>query len=320
MQLPISPTLDFSEIPVIDLAPLISNSDSEVTVSSLSDACRRVGFFYVKNHGVNPGTVSRLHQQAQLFFAQPMAHKEQLLVDHKMRGYLPLFYRSFEGEEHAATSHQEGFWIGHETPASNARPLDGPNQWPAQLGEFRESMEDYFSELETLSQILLRGFARSLEVDEELLLSWFNTPTTRLKLNHYPPQNNPTDDHNIGVVPHSDSGAFTILWQDSHGGLEVQNKNQEWVGAPPIDDTFVVNLGSIMQIWSGGRFPATVHRVINRSGNDRYSIPLFVNPNHDLVIRPLIGGPSISDDAFIYGEYQTKFWRRAFPIAHDAAS
>ena len=320
MHLPISPTLDFSEIPVIDLAPLISNSDLEATVRSLSDACRRVGFFYVENHGVNPETVSRLHQQAQLFFNQSMAQKEQLLVDYRMRGYLPLFYRSFEGEEHAATSHQEEFWVGHETPESYARPLDGPNRWPAQLNEFRAAMENYFDELETLSKVLLRGFARSLEVEEELLLGMFKTPTTRLKLNHYPPQDYPTDDHNIGVVPHSDSGAFTILWQDGHGGLEVQNKKKEWVGAPPIDDTFVVNLGSIMQFWSGGNFPATVHRVINRSGNDRYSIPLFVNPSHDVIIRPLIGDPSISDDAFVYGEYQTKFWRRAFPIAHTATS
>ena len=320
MQLPISPTLDFSEIPVIDLAPLLSNSDATATISSLTDACTRVGFFYIENHGVDPDTVSRLQKQAQLFFNQPMELKKQLLVDHKMRGYLPLYYRSFNGEEHAGTSHQEGFWMGHETSETIARPLDGPNQWPAQLTEFRAAMEKYFDELEALSKVLLRGFARSLGVEEELLLKMFKTPTTRLKLNHYPPQNNPTDDHNIGVVPHSDSGAFTILWQDSHGGLEVQNKENDWVGAPPIDNTFVVNLGSIMQIWSDGNFSATVHRVINRSGNDRYSIPLFVNPSHDTIIHPIVGNASNMDDAFVYGEYQSKFWRRAFPVAHNAGS
>jgi isopenicillin N synthase-like dioxygenase len=316
MSLPIAPQLDFSEIPVIDLSPLIAQSDDAATIVQLADACERVGFFYVKNHGIGAEIVSRLHQQAQLFFKQPVMRKEQLRVDYKMRGYLPLNYRSFEGEERAATSHQEGFWVGHETPETAERSLDGANRWPADLPAFRPAMEDYFIAVEALGRVLMRGFARSLDLDVETLVPLFDNPTTRLKLNHYPPQETPTDEHHIGVVPHADSGAFTILWQDGHGGLEIQNKKGEWVGAPPIENTFVVNLGNIMQIWSGGRFSSTKHRVINRGENDRYSIPLFVNPNQETVIRPLIGDDTMSKDSFIYGEYQTAFWRKAFPIAH----
>lgn len=317
MSLPIAPQLDFSEIPVIDISPLIAQSDDAATIVHLADACERVGFFYVENHGVGVEIVSRLHQQAQLFFKQPTTRKEQLLVDYKMRGYLPLNYRSFEGEERAATSHQEGFWIGHETPDTVERSLDGANRWPDGLPAFRPAMQDYFIAVEALGRILMRGLARSLGLDAEALVPLFDNPTTRLKLNHYPPQETPIDEHHIGVVPHADSGAFTILWQDSHGGLEIQNKNGEWVGAPPIENTFVVNLGNIMQIWSGGRFSSTKHRVINRGENDRYSVPLFVNPDQEAVIRPLIGDDTMSKDSFIYGKYQMAFWRKAFPIAHD---
>jgi isopenicillin N synthase-like dioxygenase len=115
-------------------------------------------------------------------------------------------------------------------------------------------------------------------------------------------------------VPHADSGGFTILWLVDNGGLEVQTKSGEWVGAPPIADTFVINLGNIMQIWTNGRFSSTPHRVINRSG-DRYSIPLFVNPDSSATIAPLIGGPTTDFEPFLYGKYQRDEWRRIFPIA-----
>ena len=69
-----------------------------------------------------------------------------------------------------------------------------------------------------------------------------------------------------------------MLWQDDSGGLEIKNKYCEWVGAPPIDETFVINIGNVMQMWTNGKFSSTPHRMINRSNRDRYSIPLFVNP------------------------------------------
>ncbi len=317
MSLPVASQLDFSEIPVIDIAPLLTCVNEAETINQIQDACRRVGFFYIENHGVSPATVTRIREQAKLFFSLPKPQKDALLVDHQMRGYLPLDYRSFEGEDRAATSRQEGFWMGLEARETDDRPLDGVNQWPRAVPELQTAMEQYFVALESVSEALMRGFARALGLEEDTLLAFFRDPTTRLKLNHYPPQENPTDEHHIGVVPHADSGAFTILWQDHHGGLEVINKKGEWVGAPPIDNTFVVNLGNIMQIWSGGQFSSTQHRVINRGTNDRYSIPLFVNPNQEAVIKSLVPASDSSEQGFVYGEYQSTYWRKAFPIAHS---
>ena len=137
-----------------------------------------------------------------------------------------------------------------------------------------------------------------------------------LKINHYPPQHNPTTVSNIGVVPHSDEGGFTILWQDSTGGLEVESKGGEWVVAPPIEETFVINLGDAMQIWTNGEFSSTPHRVINRSGVDRYSIPFFVSPRWDVPVKPLLGSvttPGSFEETF--EQYQSKHHRRIFPVA-----
>ena len=315
MSLPISRRMDFSEIPVIDMHLLCQGKDDPETIEKLYKACADVGFLYVKNHGVEKSLVDDLLCQAKLFFTQAESEKQKIKIDQSIRGYLPLFYRSYEGEERAGTSHQEGFWIGHETEIDSTRPLDGSNQWPEHPKELKQVMQKYFVAVEKLSCVLHRAFALALNLQSDTFLNMFQNPNSRLKLNHYPPQNNPVSENNIGVVPHSDSGGFTILWQDHHGGLEIQNKSGDWVGAPPIDDTFVVNLGNIMQIWSNGQFSSTPHRVINRGGNDRYSIPLFVNPDSNVEIKPLMN-VNTNCEAFNYGEYQVELWRRTFPIAN----
>ncbi len=316
MALPLSRRLDFSEIPVIDISPLVDGNAAQLerTVAALDRACSDVGFIYIRNHGVSRDLVTRLAQQARLFFNRSMDEKMRIVLDQRMRGYLPLNYRSYEGEARAGTSHQEGFWIGHERPLSAALPLEGPNQWPEAVPDLKPTMLAYFSAVEELSQVLQRGFALALGLAPDFFQLLFRVPNSRLKLNHYPPQDAPEADNDIGVVPHSDSGGFTILWQDDNGGLEVQSKSGEWVGAPPIDDTFVINLGNIMQIWTNGRFSSTPHRVINRAGRDRYSIPLFVNPDSSARIAPLIG-PTSNISPLRYGDYQRDEWRRIFPVA-----
>jgi len=180
-----------------------------------------------------------------------------------------------------------------------------------------ESRQLDFDEIPVIDISRLHGGADALDQDGQFYTSHFTRPTARLKLNHYPPQDNPKRIDSIGVVPHSDSGAFTILWQDANGGLEVQTKSGEWVGAPPLEDSFVVNIGDILQFWSSGRYSSTKHRVINRYGGDRYSIPYFVNPSADVVISALDGSESFSP--FNYGDYQLAKWRNFFPVDETGA-
>jgi len=318
MALPQSRRLEFSEIPVIDIGPLVEGRNPAATIDALSRACSDIGFLYVRNHGVTRELIANLVEQAALFFSRTMEEKTRIVVNPRMRGYLPLGYKSYEGEPTAGKSHQEGFWIGHERPLNKESPLDGPNLWPDYPGGLKPAMLAYFAAVEKLSRVLMRGFALALDLRPDIFEPIFSQPMSRLKLNHYPPQDAPERENEIGVVPHSDSGGFTILWQDANGGLEIQSKSGEWVGAPPIPDTYVINLGNVMQIWTNGRFSSTPHRVINRGGKDRYSFPLFVNPNRDAVIEPLIGTRDPGFEPFKFGDYQRKSYRRSFPVANIA--
>lgn len=317
MAIPLSRRLDFAEIPVIDIGPLVVGDAQRMpaTVAALDRACRDVGFLYIANHGVPPATIDRLVAQAKLFFALPLDAKMALALDARMRGYIPLKYRSYEGEARAGTSHQEALWVGHERPASAAHYFDGPNHWPAALPGLKPAMLAYFDAVDRVSLALMRGFGAALGLGLDFFAELFRHPTSRLKLNHYPPQDNPDNVNDIGVVPHADSGGFTILWQDDHGGLEVESKSGEWVGAPPVPGSFVVNIGNLMQIWSNGRYSSTPHRVINRAGADRYSIPLFVNPGDAAPITPLVDLKARDPVPILYGAYQKAEWRRIFPAA-----
>lgn len=315
MAIPVSRRLDFSEIPQIDVGPLLVDAPDEALIDELATACTDVGFFYVRNHGVPREVTTGLRHQAGRFFEQPMADKMALRIDRKLRGYLPLDYASYKGEKREAKSRQEGFWIGNDRPVSDHYFMDGPNQWQSDLPELRVAMLAYQSAMDNLTTALERGFARALGLSPDGLAPYFERPMTMLKLNHYPPQDNPEHESYIGVVPHSDAGAFTILWQDDGDGLEIQNKSGEWIGAPSIPDTFVINIGNIMQIWTGGRFSSTPHRVINRGGRDRYSIPLFVYPSHEAMIEPMMGAEQTDDQPIMFGNYIRDIWRRTFPIA-----
>lgn len=314
MSLPASRRLDFSEVPMIDIGALVTGGETQATVDAIRRACSEIGFFYVCNHGVTTTVINRLHTAAAQFFALPSDEKMRTVLDSTMRGYLPLNYRSNEHDERAGTNLQEGFWMGYERSPNPAQPFDGPNRWPKRPTGLKPAMEAYFAALEELAGHLQRGFARTLDVDLARLHRLFEQSQTRLKLNHYPPQHDPQRLDEIGVLPHSDTGGFTILWQDDNGGLEIENKNGEWVGVPPIADTFVINLGNVMQMWSFGRFSSTPHRVINRSGCDRYSIPFFVNPGHQALIEPLVATDGAGFDSFEFGTYQRAAFRGIYPV------
>jgi isopenicillin N synthase-like dioxygenase len=317
MLLPESRRLEFTEIEAIDIGIAVGGHEAEGVVRAVERACTEAGFFYITSHGVAPELIAQLHAHAATFFDLPMEQRMAIRMGANIRGYLPLNYRSKETDSQAGTNLQEGFWMGHERPLDPKSPFDGPNIWPAGCPGLKPAMEAYFVALESLALVLRRLFALALGVEAARFDRLFDHPQFRLKLNHYPPQESPESVDEIGVVPHTDTGAYTILWQDESGGLEIENKAGEWVEVPPIPGSFVINLGNMMQALSAGRFSSTPHRVVNRSGGERYSIPFFANPGHDAIIEPVVDGESDCFEPFSFGTYQQNEYRGVYPVAFD---
>lgn len=163
--------------------------------------------------------------------------------------------------------------------------MAGKNLWPTSVPAFTPAITTYYGAVLQLARRLIRVFAVALNLSEDFFDGMFSPPGAFANLVHYPPQ--PPTDPSIGISPHTDYECLTILCQSSQAGLQVLNPRGEWIAAPPIPGTFVVNIGDMLQRWSNNLFVSTAHRVINITGEERYSIPLFLGPNYDTMIAPL---------------------------------
>jgi isopenicillin N synthase-like dioxygenase len=287
----ISRRADFSEIPMIDIGALGTPgaAESEV-VRAIRDASEHVGFFYISGHGIARAEIDAMLKACELFFALPQAQRDAiyLVKSPNYRGYLPIgVIGRNERPRDLLESFNVGMELGPDDPAvKEGKPLHGVNQWPVELPGFRDAILHYYGLIDALMRRLLQGFAMASELPRDGFDGWFAKPLTQMRLLHYPAQE-VVRDNMIGARPHRDFGFFTILWQDEVGGLEVCNQSDEWVVAPPLADTFVINVAEMMKRVTNGRFSSALHRVINRYGRERYSIPFFVNPSYDVVLSPL---------------------------------
>jgi isopenicillin N synthase-like dioxygenase len=290
-------------IPVIDLAPM--RGDDHTAIKSCTDAldkaCREVGFFYIFNHGVAAERIETLEREARRFFAQPRDLKMALdFRDSEIygRGYMPMGRHLIPGTADEGDLH-EAFEFSLELPDDDPDrlagcPMYGPNRWPADLPGFREPVYGYYEAIRELGRDLFRAFALALDLPEGYFEPMISKPLGQMRLIHYPPDPSADAPTRWGIGPHTDYECFTILLQDDVGGLELMNAEGEWIAAPPIADTFVVNVGDMMARWTNDLYASTLHRVVNRSGRERYSFPFFYGANFDAEVRCL---PTCCDDA-----------------------
>jgi len=281
--------VSMSEIPVIDIAQLLHGDAAARgrVAAEIGAACRNIGFFYIVNHGVPPALVDAVYAQARRFFAQSETAKAAIAIEKSNvhRGWFKIGGENLDPEKQTqAGDLKEGIKIGRDLAAEHPlvqakTPLHGPNQWPPNLPGWREVMQEYYDVMEGLGRKLMRAFALALGLDGGYFDRWLNTPMTTLGPLHYPPQTGRITPAQIGAGAHTDYGCLTMLAQDAAGGLQVRNAHGEWIDAPPVADSFVVNIGDMMERWTNGVFTSTLHRVVNVSGLERYSLPYFFDPD-----------------------------------------
>ena len=248
-------------------------------------------FFYVKNHGIPQSLVDEAQKVGRSFFDHPNAEKQQVAVNTYHRGFIEMGEAKMY--ESAKADLKESFIWGLDVGEDDAEfqsgnPLIGPNQWPDFMPEMRPLMVRYMDACNALGARLLRAFAIAMGEPADRFVERFDRPISRGALVYYPPQDPDMGDQQFGVAPHSDYGVLTLVNQDPVGGLQVMGKDGEWLMAHPIPETFVVNVGDLLARWTNERFQSTEHRVVNSSGRERLSVAVFVDPNHDTVIDPVV--------------------------------
>jgi isopenicillin N synthase-like dioxygenase len=308
---------EFSEIPILDVSSLYGDGEAAIreVASTLRGYLENIGFLYVVGHPISRSDVEAVREASKQFFALPEEHKLALRIDKNFRGYLPFAASTIVTSSVATVSkpnQSESLFFMHEVDANDPRavagkPLQGPNQWPHErvLPGFRSTIDRYVDDMTALARKMVSAIAISLDLPADSLDRHFAEPTTFLRLLHYPTQRK--EEALFGAAPHTDYGFITLLAQDSVGGLEVKNKAGEWVPAPPIPDSFVMNVGDILARWSNDRFLSTPHRVINLSGRERYSQPFFFDPSMDAMIEApsacVLEGSAPKYQPVVYGDY-----------------
>jgi len=273
---------EFSHIPIIDV------SDIPAAADRIGEACRESGFFYVVGHGVPEELQERLRILSRQFFALPTAEKMRIpmaLGGRPWRGY----FRVGDELTSGLPDQKEGLYFGEELPNDHpavlaGTPLHGANLFPEFPVGIRETVLEYMAAMAELGHRLMAGIALSLGLKRDYFSEAFtHNPLTLFRIFNYPP---PADPSLWGVGEHTDYGLLTILMQDDAGGLEVKSRSA-WVPAPPVPNSFVCNLGDMLDRMTHGLYRSTPHRVRNPQPRSRLSFPFFFDPNFFAPVRPI---------------------------------
>jgi isopenicillin N synthase-like dioxygenase len=282
-------------LPIIDLTGLSSGDEVAFArvAGEIGEACRTIGFFYLVNHGVPAELMKRAFVESAAYFAQPVATKAKLSMKiiGANRGYAALLGEMLDPK--AGADVKEAFNIGLDLAPDDPEliagvPFRALNAWP-DLPGFKATFSAYFDACTALSVAIHRAFARDLGLPLDFFAGKLNKPMATLRMLHYPP----TPAGEIGAGEHTDYGNITLLATDDVGGLEVRTRAGEWIVAPPIPGAFVVNIGDCLMRWTNDVYVSTPHRVVNRSGRERYSIAYFFDPNPEALVEgiPSCGEP-----------------------------
>ncbi|OSX57172.1 hypothetical protein POSPLADRAFT_1186096 [Postia placenta MAD-698-R-SB12] len=292
----------FEQIPVINIGNATSSDPAarNALADEIRDACINVGFFYVSHHTISQETIDAAIDAAKNFFALPLAKKMSIDI-HKssnFKGYTALLGENTNPENRGDL--HEGFDLGWEEMDSGISRRDGDgvmtgvNVWPEGLSGFRKACLDYYHAAVNLGKLLFPLFALALNLPEDFFDDKTIKPAAIMRLLYYPPQTGAVDDRVEGIGAHTEcapnySRCFTILWQDQVQALQVLNTEGKWIDAVPIPGTLVVNLGDQFARWSNDIFKSTVHRAVNRTGIQRFSMPLFFGTDYNVKLEPLPG-------------------------------
>jgi isopenicillin N synthase-like dioxygenase len=292
-------------IPVVDIAPFREGGakDREAVARQVDGACSSLGFLMISGHGVADNLIDDIRRASLAYFDRPLEEKLKLrMPPDRYRGYIALGSEalSYSLDNESPPDFKESFSIGPVDFADDdyhraAAPgkFFAPNLWPESPPDFRPVWESYYREMERVATALMRIFAVGLGMDRHYFDDKIDRHITNFSVLHYPEQAREPLPGQLRAGAHIDYGSLTILKPDNApGGLQVLNKDGQWIDVPTLPGTLVVNLGDLMAEWTNNRWVSTLHRVVNPPrdkalGSRRLSMAFFHQPNYDAVIECL---------------------------------
>ncbi|MDB5372464.1 MAG: Isopenicillin synthase [Belnapia sp.] len=288
------------DLPVIDVSAWLAGEPGalERIAGELRYACEQVGVYFLTGHGIPQAAIDRVLAAAKRFHAQPLDEKLKIKVNQETVGYLPMkgsTTRTSKVNVNTKPNLNEAFFLKRESDEDAARlgrPPGHRNQWPENLPGFREDTLAYMTAMEALGRKLVPIYARALGMPAGHFDAAFARPGMTLRLSHYP-HTEVLEDNEFGLAPHTDGNFATFLPPNPVSGLSIRLKDGSWCDVPYMAGAFVVNTGDILAHWSNDVFVSTPHRAINRSGEERFAIPFFLNadPKTLLECLPSCQGP-----------------------------
>ena len=276
--------LDIADLPIIDLR---DSSPEDVRA-----ACLEFGFFFVRGHGVTKDARAAMFSQSRQYFRQPHAAKMRTAATsaNGNRGYTSLGEEILDPEmpNLSEGDTKEGYYLGREPEdAEEAKiPMMVKNVWP-ELPGWKESMERYQQTMLQAGMKVVRILAESMGVEVTKFMDLYSRPVATTRLLHYAARKSEIESGVIACGAHTDYGMITLLTvEEDEPGLEIEI-NGKWCRVPPCKDAFIVNLGDMLHRWTNGAYRSTKHRVVNRSGAERFSTAFFFDPAYPTIVEVL---------------------------------
>ncbi len=275
-------------IPSIDLSDYLNGTaeQRQKFIQDIGQAYEDIGFVAIRNHGIDDELIANFYKQVKTFFALPEDVKMKYEIEGigGQRGYT-----SF-GKEHAKhrnTGDLKEFWhfgqfVDDNDPLKDEYPA---NVEVSELPEFMKVGREAYQTFERQGGVILSALAQYLGLDENFFNPHIHNGNSVLRPIHYPPITNPEPDA-VRAGEHEDINLITLLVGASADGLQVLNRENEWVDVTNIENHIVVNVGDMLQRLTNNRLRSTTHRVINppveKQGTSRYSIPFFLHPRPEM--------------------------------------
>lgn len=275
-----------TELPSFDAAALVSPSPADLT--RMAEAAQGIGFLTVHNTVLTPARVRFALAAYRAFFDLPEADKQMVNMANTdgNRGWgAP---GSEQVDPQANPDYKQvydcGFELSADDPLSDLRAY-GRNLWPDAPAGFRQVVQAYYDDALDVSRLILRALAQAIAAQQDYFDDKFTRPMALLRGNYYPPRPDWAGEKDWGIATHTDYGCLTLLATDGVPGLEVRLRGGGWLPVSAAPGTFIINFGEMIDLWTGGKVKATPHRV-RGTAQERISMPLFFNPNHDTNVAP----------------------------------